>query len=62
MAILIVFFQHGKELRYNNFMDVGLLNIEVEKVLKIYQNIIQSIGNTKFLTTMIENMGMDMVP
>jgi hypothetical protein len=43
-------------------MDVGLLNIEVEKVLKIYQNIIQSIGNTKFLTTMIENMGMDMVP
>jgi hypothetical protein len=36
MAILIVFFQHGKELRYNNFMDVTLLNIEVEKVLKIY--------------------------
>jgi hypothetical protein len=34
MAILIVFFQHGKELRYNNFMDVTLLNIEVEKVLK----------------------------
>jgi hypothetical protein len=34
MAILIVFFQHGKELRYNNFMDVSLLNIEVEKVLK----------------------------
>jgi hypothetical protein len=34
MAILVVFFQHGKELRYNSFMDVILLNIEVEKVFK----------------------------
>jgi hypothetical protein len=44
-------------------MDVILLNIQVEKVFKKkYQNIIQSIGNTKFLTLMIVNMGMDMVP
>jgi hypothetical protein len=44
-------------------MDVSLLNSEVEKVLKIYiKTFIQSIGNTKFLTVILENMGMDMVP
>jgi hypothetical protein len=49
MAILIVFFQHGKELRYNNFMDVILLNIEVEKLFKNIKMLFNLLETQSFL-------------